>query len=405
MKILHIFDHSIPLHSGYTFRSMSILKEQAKLGWKTYHITSPKHTMGDQKANLSSQEEVDGLLFYRSQPLKRWQIKLPILNHWFVVQNLKKRLKEIIKEIKPDILHAHSPALNGLAAISIGKLFNIPVVYEIRAFWEDAAVDHGTSSEQGFRYKLTKALETYVVKKADAVTTICEGLKKDIIDRGIMPEKLTVIPNAVNIDKFQVIAEKNSTLAKQYNLDGNKVIGFIGSFYAYEGLPSILKAYAKLKSALPNVKVFFVGGGPDEEKLKRLAKELNIEDDVIFAGRVPHDQVNDYYSLIDVLIYPRVSMRLTELVTPLKPLEAMAQKRLFVASNVGGHKELIKHSETGFLYKHDDIDDLKNILVDILKQLDKYQLIKDNGRNYVENERNWTKSVSNYIKLYNNLTL
>ena len=397
MKILHIFDHSIPLHSGYTFRSMSILKEQQKLGWETYHITSPK-----QGKCKNQQEIIDGLLFYRSEGLKGWQKNIPFLNQWLVVHNLKKRLKEIIREIKPDILHAHSPALNGLATLSVGKLFNIPVVYEIRAFWEDAAVDHGTSKENGLRYKLTRALETYVIKNVDAVTTICEGLKNDIIKRNIPEEKITVIPNAVNIDAFNISNGKNSELEQKYNLSDNKVLGFIGSFYAYEGLINLLKAFLLMgnNSDYKNIKVLLVGGGFEEKKLKSYVKELGLEEQVIFTGRVPHHKVQKYYSLIDILIYPRLSMRLTELVTPLKPLEAMAQKQLFVASDVGGHKELIQDGVNGFLYKHDRIDELADLLSTMLSKLSDYEQIKNNGRNYVENERNWAVSVSNYQSIY-----
>ena len=176
MKILHILDHSIPLHSGYTFRTKAILEQQRKLGWETLQVTSAKHHIA--KAEI---EEVDGLTFYRSEPIKDWLAKLPFLNQWAIVLSLEKRLNDIILQHKPDILQAHSPALNGWAALKAAKKHNIPLVYECRAFWEDAAVDHGTASEGGLRYYLTKMLETYILKQANAITTICEGLRTDII--------------------------------------------------------------------------------------------------------------------------------------------------------------------------------------------------------------------------------
>ncbi len=398
MKILHIFDHSIPLHSGYTFRSRSILREQQKLGWQTFHITSPKQGHTEQ-----SKETIDELTFYRSNDLTDWQKKLPLLNQWFVIHNLVKRLKEIIPEIKPDIIHAHSPALNGVAAIKIGKQFNIPVVYEIRAFWEDAAVDHGTSKEQGLRYKLTRALETYVIKNSDAVTTICEGLRQDIVTRGIAQEKVTVIPNAVDIDKFTVSQEKEDILTKQYALNDHLVIGFIGSFYAYEGLSLLLESIPELLKSLKNIKVLLVGGGPEESALKQLVTQLGIEQQVVFTGRVPHDIVQKYYDLIDILVYPRISMRLTELVTPLKPLEAMAQKKLFIASDVGGHKELISDKKNGLLFKNGNTSDLAKTVLWLASQQDQWQSLKDNGRHFVETERNWKASISHYQSIYSSL--
>jgi hypothetical protein len=129
MKILHILDHSIPLHSGYTFRTKAILEQQRKLGWETLHVTSTKHHIA--KAAI---EKVDGLTFYRSVPINIWIAKLPILNQWAIVQSLEKRLNDIILQHKPDILQAHSPALNGWAALKCARKYNIPLVYECRAF-------------------------------------------------------------------------------------------------------------------------------------------------------------------------------------------------------------------------------------------------------------------------------
>src|SRR5690606_18297091 len=176
MRVLHVLDHSIPLHSGYTFRTRSILREQRALGWETFHVTGSKQNSGEMR-----EETVDGLHFYRTPFAASPLAKLPVLNQKQVIDGLVRRLSEVIPQIKPDVLHAHSPSLNAIAALRAGKKFGIPVVYEVRAFWEDAAVDHGTSTEGGLRYRLTRALETHALKRADAVTTICEGLRRDIV--------------------------------------------------------------------------------------------------------------------------------------------------------------------------------------------------------------------------------
>ena len=400
MKILHVFDHSIPLHSGYTFRSRSILREQQKLGWQTFHITSPKQGRVKQ-----SSETIDKLLFYRSDELSSWQQKIPLLNQWFVISLLKKRLKEVVEEIEPDIIHAHSPALNGVAAIRVGRQFNIPVVYEIRAFWEDAAVDHGTSKELGWRYKLTRALETYVIKNAQAVTTICEGLKKDIIARGIAEDKVTVIPNAVDIDKFSISDSKDPELVAKYNLVDHLVLGFVGSFYAYEGLALLLEAVPIIIKQLNNIKVLLVGGGPEEQRLRQQVIDLDIEQYVVFTGRVDHSVVQNYYDLIDILIYPRLSMRLTELVTPLKPLEAMAQKKLFIASDVGGHKELITDGVNGVLFSAGSAQELVDAVSSLANNQKNWEGYKQAGREFVEKERNWVVSIGRYKSIYSSLVL
>lgn len=395
MKILHILDHSIPLHSGYTFRTKAILEQQQKLGWETFHVTSPKHTMA-----TTPVEQVDGFTFYRSEQPKGLLAKMPVLNQWAMVQSLAKRLDEIIPEIKPDILHAHSPALNGLAALKAAKKHNIPLVYECRAFWEDAAVDHGTSTAGGLRYRLTKMLETYVFKHADAVTTICEGLRSDIASRGVPAEKITVIPNAVDIERFTYGMEADQSLRTRLALQNKTVLGFIGSFYAYEGLPLLLEALPAILEKQPEIRLLLVGGGPQDALVKQRTKELGLEQRVIFTGRVPHQSVQDYYNQVDIFVYPRLSMRLTDLVTPLKPLEAMAQGRLVVASDVGGHKELIKHGHNGYLFKANDADDLAATVLTMLNQSQQWEQLRRAGRLYVEQERNWPKSVGFYKNIY-----
>ena len=395
MRILHILDHSIPLHSGYTFRTAAILREQRALGWDTFHLTSEKQVNCD-----LSEEETDGLHFYRTPKQAGILSKLPVLNQAAVMQGLAKRLAEVITIVKPDILHAHSPVLTALPAISAGRKFGIPVVYEVRAFWEDAAADHGTSSEGSLRYRLTHALETHAFRNADAVTTICEGLRSDIVARGIPSSKVTVIPNAVDIEKFSTGGTTDEELKENLGLSGARILGFIGSFYAYEGLDLLLEAMPRMLEKAPDVRVLLVGGGPQEAQLKQKAEALGMQDRVVFTGRVPHQDVNRYYNLVDVLVYPRQRMRLTELVTPLKPLEAMAQGRLFAASDVGGHRELIRDGETGVLFKAEDPQSLADKVLDLLQSSEKWPALKQAGRHYVENERNWKTSVARYRDVY-----
>lgn len=395
MKILHVLDHSIPLHSGYTFRTCSILNEQAKLGWETTHVTSIKHI------NPQAEEEVhENLKFYRTGGEKKWLSKLPIINQLYVIISLQKRLTDVIEREKPDIIHAHSPCLNGIAAINAAKKFSIPVVYEMRASWEDAAVEHGTTKEGSFRYKLTRALETFVFKHVDGITTICNGLKQDIASRSIGDKPIQIIPNAVNADELGQESLVEEDLRAKYNLQNSYIAGFIGSFYAYEGLDYLVRALYAMRNSDLNVKGLLVGGGPEEEKLRALVKELGLEDKIIFTGRVPHAHVNAYYNLIDVLVYPRVSARLTDIVTPLKPLEAMAMGKVFIASDVGGHVELVPERLHSVLFKASSVDSLVNALEKNIANKPLKALFSGWARKYVKDERNWSKSVYGYVDLY-----
>lgn len=400
VRVLHVLDHSIPLHSGYTFRTLSLLREQRKLGWQTFHITSPKHGEGlKHEADDALEQDVDGWHFYRT-PAPAGRMTLPGMNELRLMRLLEARLMEVAQKLKPDLLHAHSPVLNGLPALRVGRRLGIPVVYEVRAFWEDAAVDHGTTTEGSLRYRLTRCMETRVLRRADHVFTICEGLRNDIVARGLAQDKVTVIANAVDIEAFEPGGAPDPALKARLGLQGATVLGFVGSFYAYEGLDLLLDSLPQLLREQPDLRVLLVGGGPQEEALKAQAERLVLLDKIVFTGRVPHAEVHRYYDLIDVLVYPRHSMRLTELVTPLKPLEAMAQGRLLVASDVGGHRELIRHGETGSLFKAGDSGALAAAVLELLAAQQSWPALRAAGRRFVETERNWTASVAHYRKAY-----
>lgn len=398
MLVLHIFDHTIPLHSGYTFRSLAILTQQHKLGIETIHISSSKQL--EQRADI---EEVDGLNFYRTFPT--FLSKVPILNQWDVIATLVRRIEEVIKERRPDVLHAHSPSLNGIAASIVGKKFKIPVVYEMRASWEDAAVSHGTCKEGSIRYKVGQWLEQYALKHATHVTTICQGLCDHIQAWGINRSKITIIPNAVDPHKFAAQGEKDTSLMEALALEGKVILGFLGSFYRYEGLHLLIAAMPNIIKNNPNVHLLLVGGGPEEHALKAQIDELSLQEHVTFTGRVAHQQINQYYSLIDLFVYPRESIRLTEIVTPLKPLEAMAQHGLVVASDIGGHREMVTDNATGILFKANDVEAISQTVLEVVAHPERWPALKLAGNKYINEERTWQHSVAPIKDVYSSIML
>ena len=400
LRVLHVLDHSIPLHSGYTFRTLGLLREQRKLGWETFQLTSPKQGEGlGARASQAQEEEVDGWHFFRTPTAPG--VKLGPLA---LMRTLQARLQQVAEQVRPHVLHAHSPVLNAWPALRVGRRLGIPVAYEVRGFWEDAAVDHGTTREGSLRYRLTRAFETFAVRRADHVFTICEGLRRDIVARGIDAAKVTIIPNAVDADAFEPGGVPDPVLAEQLGLTAKTVLGFVGSFYAYEGLDLLLRALPRMLQQNPALRVLLVGGGPQDGALREQARALGVADQVIFTGRVPHDQVNRYYDLIDLLVYPRHSMRLTDLVTPLKPMEAMAQGRILLASDVGGHRELIVPGQNGQLFKAGDADALARAALDLLANREQWPAMRHAGRHFVETDRNWARSVSAYVEPYARLT-
>lgn len=396
MRILHVLDHGLPLHSGYTFRTRAILKAQIARGWTVAAVTGPRHG-----AAPAPFEQVDGLDFFRTPPLAPGG--LPLLREWREVRRFEGRIAQVVEAFRPDILHAHSPVLDAIAAGRVARRMGLPLVYEIRAFWEDAAVGNGTGREGSFKYRLTRALETRAVRRADAVAVICEGLRGDLVARGIAPGKLFVSPNGVDLNLFGTPAPRDAALAARLGLDAAEVIGFIGSFYDYEGLDVLIAAMPRLLAARPAMHLLLVGGGPAEPALRALAAASPAAARIHFAGRVPHDAVEHYYSLVDVLVYPRKRMRLTDLVTPLKPLEAMAQQRLVAASDVGGHRELVENGVTGTLFAPDDPAALADAVAALFAARADWPARREAARAFVERERNWAVNVARYQSVYQNL--
>jgi len=298
------------------------------------------------------------------------------------------------------VIHAHSPVLNGLAALRAGRRLGVPVVYEIRAFWEDAAVGNGTGAEGSLRYRATRALETWAVRRADAIAVICEGLRGDLIARGIDPAKIMVSPNGVDLTLFGEPPARDDALAAELGLDDAEVIGFIGSFYDYEGLDDLIAAMPALVAARPRARLLMVGGGPMEPALRAQAEASPVAGAIRFVGRVPHTEVERYYGLVDILAYPRKKMRLTDLVTPLKPLEAMAQGKLVAASDVGGHRELIRDGDTGSLFAPDDPAAIARALADLFADRGGWEARRARARAFVERDRNWSSNISRYAPVY-----
>jgi len=396
MRILHVLDHGLPLHSGYAFRTRAIVTAQLARGLEVACLTGAR-----QGAAGADPEMIDGITFHRTpvppaaaSPLREWQ----------EVKALEARLDALVGEWRPDQLHVHSPVLNAVAALRVAKRRGLPLLYEIRAFWEDAAVGNGTGREGSARYRLIRRIETWAARRADAVAVICEGLRRDLVARGIAADKIIVAPNGVDMSLFGSPLSPDARLARQLGLEGADVVGFIGSFYDYEGLDDLIAALPLLLAQRPDAHLLLVGGGPVEAALRAQAEASPARGRIHFIGRVPHHEVDRYYGLIDILAYPRKAMRLTELVTPLKPLEAMAQRKLVAASNVGGHRELIEDGVTGTLFPAGDPAALASALAGLFANRPLWEQRRDVARRFVERDRNWSSNISSYMPAYQKLT-
>jgi glycogen synthase len=396
MKVLHVLDHSLPYFSGYSFRSDYIIRAQKSLGHSPVVVTSPKH-----EDFTSEREEIDDIEFYRvrwpSFSSSRLQA-VPMVKQMACVAVLSREITRIAENLKVDIIHSHSPFLNGLAAARAAEHLGVPWIYELRYYDEDAAVDRGKIKHNSLRYKVSQRLEQSALEHAARIVTISAALKDDLICRGIPESKIFEVPNGVDTDHFRP-REPDTELIAKYGLADKTVIGFIGSFYFYEGLEFLIDAVLLLLKQRRDIKVLLAGEGEAQAGLEaRIPEELR--EHFIFTGNVAHSDVRRYYSVMDILVYPRVRSRLTELTTPLKPLEAMAMGRVVVGSDAGGIRELVKDGLNGFLVGARNPESIAACLAKLAGDLTIRQTIGERARAFVKREREWKKIVGRYSDIY-----
>jgi PEP-CTERM/exosortase A-associated glycosyltransferase len=399
MKILHILDHSAPVADGYSIRSQNILRSQAEHGLEPVAVTSARQADKYNAAYPGPVEDVDGIRFHRTatMPESRW----PLVPEYQRLRRMTRRIDEVVKIERPDILHAHSPSLWGLAASRVASRLRIPLVYEVRGFWEDALVDSGRASPRSLRYRLMRSLESRVCQSADIVTTIAEGLRNDLVSRGVERGKIVLAPNCVEAERFERL-QPDQALLQKLGFQNKTLIGYIGSLFAWEGVDDLIRAVPELIRKAPETRVLIVGGGELEPLLHELVQQLGVAEYVTLVGRVPHGDVTRYYSILDVLVYPRRPTRNTELCTPLKPLEAMAMEKAVVGSNVGGIRELLAEG-TGLQFRAGDPADLADKCLQLVHSAELRTQMGARARVHVAEERNWKKLAATYADIYASL--
>lgn len=399
MKILHVLDTSVPDTSGYTTRARYLTVEQKSLGVEPIVLTSERF----QGYSGASSETIEGIRHYRSHPKDGFVRKIPVIAELDEIRELRHRVADVVSEQDPDIVHAHSPSLIGAACEGCCRERDLPFVYEIRAFWEDAAVDRGAVTERSLRYALRRYHETFVAKRADAVITICDGLRRDLEKREVGADRIRVVPNGVDHERFKPLsADRN--LEKELGCSDKVVIGFIGTFFHFEGLQDLIRAMPQIVSSNGNAILLLVGEGQMYEELNALAREIGMEDNVVFTGRVPHDQVSRYYSIMDMLVYPRISKRITELVTPLKPLEAMSMAKPTVMSDVGGLRELADAPDVAKFFEAGNVEDLARQCLALCNDPEMRERLGQNARRNVVANWSWKERAFETIDIYRGLT-
>ena len=397
LSVLHILDHSLPLISGYSIRSRDILVAQKAQRLRVAALTGARH-----RAVGPPVEMLDGVVHYRHPTTEIGRRGPGILNLWREVRALADHIVRIARAVQPHVLHAHSPALNGLAAAIAARRLGLPLVYEVRAFWEDAAVANGQTQAGSLRYWFTRALESYVLRRADGVVAICDGLAQDIAARGIADKKLQIVPNGTG-RHLPCDPHDQRMIAQELGLGNADVLAFIGSFYAYEGVADLIAAMPLIVAAHPKAALVLVGGGPEAGRLRAAAAASPVADRIHILSAVPPEAVGRYYALATLLVYPRRALRLTHCVTPLKPLEALGMGKAVALSDVGGHRDLVKNDKIAFFFPAANPAALADAIIAALGDPAERNRRASGGQAYVAAHHDWRQLVRRYDPVYHRL--
>ena len=320
------------------------------------------------------------------------------------------RVERAIEEFAPlvadegaAVLHPTTPFENGQIALGLRDGFGIPVVYEVRGFLEDTWLsrypDEALATD---RYRLHRETEGWVAAAADHVVTLGHAMKRDLVSRGVEPDRITVVQNAVDPDDFRPRG-RDQTLATELGVDGRTVLGYVSSLVPYEGVQYLLEAVAMLRNRGRDVAALVVGDGPDRARLEQVAADLGLESAALFTGRVAPSDVRRYYELIDVFVVPRTTDRVCQFVTPLKPVEAMALERCVVVSDVPALAETVTVGETGFTFTAEDPHSLAEVAERLVADSELRRVVGARAREVVVSERTWRQNAERYREIYASL--
>lgn len=399
MKVLHVLETSLPHTVGYTVRARTIVDYQRRLGLEPVVVTSPLFRAKDPPATI---EEYEGVRYYRTNHIRPPASAKSKLSSYALRIAMAIRYRRAVLDIarreRPDVLHAHSSYANAYAALPAARELGLPLVYELRTLWGESAVVEDGLRPESWKHRLVWQLELGAMRQADLVLPICQGIRDEVIRRGISASKIEVMPNGVDTSKFSP-RPRDTDRARAARLDGCFVIGFIGSMRKLEGLSTLLTAYGICRAQRDQVRLVLVGDGPDKKALEAQALEQGLPG-VIFAGNVPHADVSSWYSVMDVLVYPRLRAVINERVTPLKPLEAMAQGKVCMGSDVGGLTELIRNDDTGVIFRAEDPEDLVRAIISLMNEPARLERLGRTALESVRRERDWSAISPRYIELY-----
>jgi len=394
-QILYCLHQSVPhATNGYSTRSHGIASGLQQSGWRVRAATRPGFPWdaGIKGLNKGYHEaQLDGVTY---AAVSGWNLNKTPLDYY-----LSQAADHYLREAQTsgaEMIIAASNHITALPALLAARRLGLPFIYEVRGLWEITKASTQPEWAQSERYQLMCALESQAACEADLVITLTEELADELVLRGVQRERIVIVPNAVDAERFSP-QEQDTGIALELRLKpGVPVIGYAGSAVAYEGLELLLEALAKLKQANKDFIFVLVGDGKVIDDIKAKAQKLDIESYCRFTGRVPFEQVPGYLSCMDIMPVPRLSSAVTEMVSALKPFEAMAMGKAVVLSDVSPHKIMAGEGGRARLFNKDSVGSLVDALGSLIANPKERVRMGKAARRWIEQERTWNQVTATY---------
>lgn len=405
-RVLMCLHNSLPeATGGYATRAhglLTALRSRVEVTALTRHGfpadqlgTSPVTVAGRPRPHL-----IDGIHYRRSVAPAEGYRDLPRLPY---MHRNAQAIEMHARELEVDLIHAASFYTTGLPAIRAARRLGVPSVYEVRGLPHLTFLSRRPEYAGSIEHRTDVRFDLQACREADAVLTLTEAMRKELVALGVDPTKITLAPNSVDVSRFQP-STGDDELVAELGAEGKVVIGYVGSFVDYEGLDDLVTAFAKLRERHGDqVLLLLIGDGAEYPRIKKQVTASGLETHVKMPGRLAHHEVARYYSAIDVVALPRKPLRVCEVVSPMKPFEAMAMAKPLVVSSVEALAEIVIPDRTGIVFRKGDVASLTDALAALVEDPDRRRRLGQEARRWVEANRSWEKLATDVARLYSDV--
>ena len=382
--------------TGFTMRSGMTLRAQQEAGFTPEVITSLGFPRSKAVTDFPSNQELDGVVHHHLDAGA--DVDVAALPPDVGLTINAQMAAEIADEFQPRLVQSgtgYRGFETALLGIAVAERHQVPFVYEVRGFQEQTWTGNIARSERGEYFHRRLAQENRCMHRAERVITIADAMATEIVERGISADKVAVVPNAVDVERFSP-RPKREDLLRRYGLENRFILGYISNLGAREGIDQLVRAMGILRSRHSEAVCLIIGDGLQRPLLDQLIADLDLQRHVILPGHVPNDQIEDHYALIDLFVVPRIEDRAARLVTPLKPLEAMAMGLPVIASSLPALEELVKPHERGLVFEPADPAAIADTADMLIQDSGLRAKLADGGHDWVRQHRTLESNVLRY---------